>query len=318
MPAAWRHGLPDLSETDPHHAAIHPIMKTSFEKLAHLAFALTIPATSHAANLAFDNASSSAYDFGWTDGSNGGSGWGPWSLAVEGIDAGFFLGGSVTNGDGLDDGFVGGVAGDNDIDTTLGSGPGGVIHVTTPVSFGMYAGDNSRVGAIRGMTGGALGIGQTITMDFDNGFMDAGANFGIGLLNADGDPLWELRYESFDGVYSYVDDTSGFGPNPTSVAPGTEGLRLAFELLAPDVYSMSLERRDGQVFDLDFGFLISDDDQDITQIGIYLEGNLLGLPSDPSGDFFINSMAVVPEPSAMLLAFGGSLGLLLRRRRSRA
>lgn len=100
----------------PNSNAIHTLRT----QLAKLAITLTISATSHASNLAFDNASSSAYNAGWANGSNGGSDWGAWSLTTQGIDAGFFISSSITNGDATDDGNLGGVAGNGYIDTMQG------------------------------------------------------------------------------------------------------------------------------------------------------------------------------------------------------
>jgi hypothetical protein len=276
-------------------------------RLAQLTLALTIPATSHAANLAFDDATSSAYNAGWEDGSNGGNGWGPWSLTTEGIDAGFFISSSITNGNGADDGYIGGVAGDRDIDTTDG--------LVTPISFGMFAGTFNLARATRSFTGGPLAVGQTFMIDFDNGFVNLGGSFGIDLLNSGGDTLWQLQYAFGDDFYGY---SRGSEPelSATDVSPGTEGLRLAFELRGEGFYSMSLERRDGVTFDSGPGFLNFNDDAEITQVRIFADGVGSFDTSDLSSDFFINSMTVVPEPSTSLLGALAGIGLLLRRKRA--
>ena len=78
-----------------------------------------------ASTIASDNASAAAYNAGWTTGMNGGSGFGPWQLAVSNPGNanfnGHFIGASTVNGNGLDEGNIGGVAGDTDIDSTLSS-----------------------------------------------------------------------------------------------------------------------------------------------------------------------------------------------------
>jgi hypothetical protein len=81
------------------------------------------------ANLASDDASDPAYSGGWTNGSNGGSGFGPWQLTTIGFIAGHFIGNSIQNADGSDNGNINGTASDSDINT-------GTI---APVAWGMFA-----------------------------------------------------------------------------------------------------------------------------------------------------------------------------------
>lgn len=286
-------------------------MKKSNNQFAGATIIFAIAASAHAANLAFDNASASAYDDGWQTGDNGGSGWGPWTLTANGATAGFFVSSSIINGNGLDDGDIGGFPGDRDIDTTMGPGPD--FNLTTPVSLGMFAERFNLAQATRGFTGGPLDVGQTFIVDFDNGFVNPGGEFGIGLLNAGGDTLWELQYAFGDEFYSYTDPGS-FGNASTSVAPGTEGLTLALRLLDPGIYEMSLRRRDGTSDFVELGFLQSNADQEITQVQIFADSVGFDSINDFSSDFFINSMAVIPEPSSALLALV-ALGLPIWRRR---
>ncbi len=71
-----------------------------------------------------------------------------------------------------------------------------------------------------------------------------------------------------------------------------------------DVYEMSLQRRDGDSEFVGFGSLESNTDQDITRVQIFVDG--VGFDfEDVSGDFFINSMAVIPEPSGALPGLAG-------------
>src|SRR5205085_2903170 len=53
--------------------------------------------------VAYDRASEGAYNGGWTNGSNGGVGFGPWTLVLgnsNGTSNGFFIGSSTNNGSG--------------------------------------------------------------------------------------------------------------------------------------------------------------------------------------------------------------------------
>jgi len=76
-----------------------------------------------------DNAADPAYNDGWQNGDNGGTGFQPWVLQAWGSYAGMFIGSSVANADGLDNGDSHGVANDGDIDVN-------------GRSWGLYAGDN--------------------------------------------------------------------------------------------------------------------------------------------------------------------------------
>lgn len=126
--------------------------------------------------------------------------------------------------------------------------------------------------------------------------------------------MWQLRYSSGADSYVYQDGSFNLGL-PTGLALGTEGLRLAFEFLAPDEYSLSVVRRDGERFDLNSSVLFSNPDQEITQFRVFASGTTFDSSVDTSGDLYINSMTVVPEPSASLLGVLVGIGLLLRRKR---
>jgi len=114
---------------------------------------LNLAGTAFAANTGFDRADNSPYEPGnsWTNGQNGGTGFGAWTLNGPGDSdsshGGFFMGSSTVNG-----------AGSLGIDTS-------------GVSWGMYANSLQVVDAIRPLTGGSLLVGQTIRLSIDNGFV---------------------------------------------------------------------------------------------------------------------------------------------------
>src|SRR5207237_6147779 len=96
--------------------------------------------------------------FGWTDGTNGGTGWGsPWSIHTGGT----FAGSSATNG-------AGDLDGDGDINAphnANGRAWGMKATAATPTTLG------DGVSAQR-MLNGPLSVGQTFKIDFDNGTVD--------------------------------------------------------------------------------------------------------------------------------------------------
>lgn len=284
-------------------------MKT--RQILTLGAILSLSGAAFAANLAFDNASAYAYDSAWSTGSNGGIGWGAWNL-VANPGAGFFIGDSTSNGTGVDDGLSGGVASDGDINTKVGPDPdtsgAPAPNLTISRSLGLFAATGSLSDARRAFTGGALGVGQFVNIDFDNGDPGGFGSFGIGFLNASGVTLFETNLTGGNPNYEYIDSS---GSNSWAVTDGYEGLNLTFGISAPGQYFARLVRRDG-MSDFISGNLLIDPDQDVTQIRIY---------NSAAGDFpafhiFVNTMQVIPEPSTSLLVLS-VVGLLHSHRRRR-
>src|SRR5437879_8433719 len=130
-------------------------------KIALGLLSLGLALTLQAANTAFDQASNSPYEPGgtWTNGQNGGFGFGAWVLSPSSntANAGFFMGSSSGN--------AGGSSGNID---------------TAGVSWGMFANSGQTASAVRPLTGGSLLVGQKITLSIDNGFLDTGSVEGFG------------------------------------------------------------------------------------------------------------------------------------------
>ncbi len=279
--------------------------------IAAVVVCLSFGGSAWASNAADDNASSYAYNPGWNNGSNGGFGFGAWVLSANGGN--HFIWDSTKNGDALDNGIVGGVAGDGDINTTLGPSPDIApyppANVTVPRSWGMWNGGGV-TDAIRPFTGGPLGLGQHFQVDFDNGFLGTGATVGIGLYNAANQPLWEVYFVG-GGAFYVNNDLAG--PAPTAVPYGDEGLHVDFMLTGPVAYTMTLTRRDGNTQTIN-GSLINpggaNPDRNIAEFRAFDVSNV----NDDPHHFYINSLAV-PEPSSWMLAVIGLVGALMIRRR---
>jgi hypothetical protein len=144
--------------------------------------------------LAYDDASAPAYSGGWTHGSNGGYGFGPWTLMFN--NAILTIGDSATNGDGVDDGITYGSIGDGDINTA------GVAWRFFPDYFGFAY-------AARPFTGGALNIGQPFSIDIDIGAIDAQGFMRVTLEDEFGNGLFELIANNTTFNYN---DAEGFFP----------------------------------------------------------------------------------------------------------
>jgi len=97
----------------------------------------------------------------WTNNSNGGSGFGNWTLQTT-------SGNSSQNGHFLS-----------------GGGP--------TRKWGMYANSSQEANAIRPFNS-SLSVGQTFRARFQNGFVDSGGSVGVSLQNSSGQPLWEFYF----------------------------------------------------------------------------------------------------------------------------
>lgn len=145
------------------------------------------PTTTPGTTLAADAASNATYDAGWTNGMNGGTGFGAWQLSAAGT-GGHFTWTSTGNA----------------------GGSGGID--TGGRSWGLWA-SSGTTEAVRPLTGGGLATGQILQVSFDNGLVASGRSVGIGIRNAAGANLWELYYAGVAGggtVTNLSENFAGF------------------------------------------------------------------------------------------------------------
>jgi hypothetical protein len=204
---------------------------------------------------------------------------------------------STLNGDGLDDALVNGTLLDGDIDTG-----------NPPVAWGMLAnfgGNFAR--ATRPFTGGALAPGQTFSVNFDNGDFYPEGRYTLALLDALNSPVFEVRlYASFSPLnYQYYD---ALGISTSSLFYADEGLNLAVTMTSATNYTATLYRFDGVSYTWS-GVMSS------APIAFRAEVENTG----PTLQYalFLNSMEIVPEPSAIALGGLGAVGVALRLLRHR-
>ena len=180
-------------------------------------FALTL----YAANTGFDQASNSPYEPGntWTTGQNGGSGFGPWTLEIQGTSsqAGVFIGSSTGNA-------------------------GGSLGIDTAgVSWGMYANSGQIAEAFRSFTSGSMLVGQTFRLSIDTGVIQSGGNEGF-FLQGSGGTRFEFYFLGGQANYTSVDGT---GTHNTGIGFTGNGLNLAFTLTTIDSYSLAVTPANG-------------------------------------------------------------------------
>lgn len=251
-----------------------------------------------AAGLASDNASDTAYDDQWQNGDNGGSGWGGgWILSPNGNtgNAGHFIFDSNQNG--------------------TNAGPG----INTPVNraWGLYSNSLATADGVRPFSG-ALSVGQTFSIDMDNGFIDGdGTNgtgpdgvVGFGLQNASGQNLWEMFFVGGNSNYT-VNAVNPVGATPTFT---DGGLHIEFTLDSATTYQAEVTRlSDNAVFNLSGSLLNQQGGQSIDRVRVFSFN--AGTDDFGSFDTYFNSITIVPEPASGLLLLIGAIAMLRRRKR---
>lgn len=264
--------------------------------LATLAVA-GVSQTTHAALVASDNAGNYT---SWTTGSTGGSGFGAWGLSTIGSSAGFFLGLST----------------ENDNNNSLPAGDTGDID-TNSQAWGMYANSGSLATATRSFTGGALAVGQSFSLAFDNGNIDTGSSDTFSLLDAGNNVLFQFGFASGAPDYFYSD--SHAQSQDSGIGFTYFGLDTVFTLTSATTYSFTVTPIDSSIA--------------AKTISGTINGSIAGFEavndnagSGTTNNFYINSAAVsaapnsaVPLPASLGLVLVGGLGLAgmaLSRRRS--
>lgn len=184
-----------------------------------------------------------------------------------------------------------------------GNGDGNGAGAGNP-AWGIWSNTGGQSNAVHSFAGGALSVGQDIGLDFDNGFLDAGATVGVSLRNAANDNLFEFFFTGGNASYS-KNDSGGF--SLTGKTFTDDGFKFSFRLGAGNTYVGSLGATALS------GSLISNADQAISNIRVFTVGNGSG---GAARDMFFNNLTITPEPSrAMFLMLG--LGCLVVRRRRR-
>jgi hypothetical protein len=254
------------------------------------------PREARGALIASDTASDPAYSSGWTNGSNGGSGFGAWQLSptTNSGTGGFFIGDSTQNGGG-------------------GSGASGSsLGINTPNAdaFGIYANSGTTSNAYRPLTF-PLSVLQTISFSIDNGYVNNPGSVGISLLagGSSGAVRFEFYFNGGTSDYTIQDAT---GTHDSGIGYTDGGLSLALTATSASTYSLSVAPANGgstSNFTGTFAGTPSSSDIDTFRAFDYNSSN------NTAGNFYINSIAV-PEPTAVTLMVAAGALLLVRTRRA--
>jgi len=150
-----------------------------------------------------DSATNSSYAGGWTNGSSGGSGFGPWNLSNT-ANAGFFIAGSAATN----------------------------MNVNSSNGFGLYANSGGVAQAKRNLPV-AMKTGDIFSLRFDNNWVSTGSQVGMALANSSGSNRFSFYFVGGQTNYWINDASNG---TITGVPYSSGGWLLNFELTGSNSY----------------------------------------------------------------------------------
>ena len=121
-----------------------------------------------------------------------------------------------------------------DGDSTLNGG--GSAGITDP-SWGLWSQAGGLAVAALSLDGGALGEGDVVSLEFDNGWLVSGGEAGVA-LHAQGNEVMRLSFSGGDSGYRVTDHG---GTSDPLLAFSAEGMSLAVTQLAGGAYELSAD-----------------------------------------------------------------------------
>ncbi len=259
-------------------------------RLSFLVVLLALPLlTAVHGDLAYDEASLAAYSGGWTNGSNGGSGFGAWTLT-----------------DDPQSGFAGAFR-----TTIINADLNGIGTGTTATNaWGEYAnsaGFNQAV-AYRGLS---LDVAETFSVSIENGGIQNGGSVGLCLRTGNvnsvvGDYNAGTRFEfSFIGGSNnyYIFDSEAY--YDTGIAWQNSGLQLSLTLTSADTYDLMVVQLASATTNFFTGRTLGGTS------GTAIESVSMFNRDAETDNVYFNSMAIIPEPSSLYMLLLGTSGLIL-------
>ena len=278
-------------------------MRHNFINLAGGALTLLLVGAASSAQadqiFAQDNAGDAVYSGnGNFNGLNGGTGFQPWIVSPTGNsnNNGAFIGDATQN--------AGGAQGANSVN----------INSSGAKSFALYANNFYNGLATRPLVN-SLAVGQTFSLDFDNGYVDNGATTGFQFGNSSVSNGFYFYFQG--GASNYrISDVNSTGMNrifDTPLGFTGSGLHADFTLTSPTQYTFTLRDINSSAAPFTTTGYIASSSVDRLTVTDY------GAGGGTDRNVYANNLSVMtPAPSALLPMAGGLtvlFGSLKRRKR---
>ncbi|WP_425396196.1 PEP-CTERM sorting domain-containing protein [Aeoliella sp.] len=276
-------------------------MKTLLTRMIAVLSMVAIANCAHA-GMAYDSAAEPAYADGWDNGDNGGSGFGPWSLAFDGDAT------ALNPIFGSDPHFIDGV----------GVGPLGAALLDDP-SFGLTTDGSLSASAEAARSFSTpLQVGDTFSVEIDGSALEGQARIGniFELLGADGVPRYTLRTSLGSTNDHWILNGSD------SAIEASDAFRVSVTLTGPDSYSGSVSSLTTATGTFSLNSPLSGTVGEPI-VGLRIATSGTGSSANGARELFFDKLSVssrVPEPSTWLLGAAGMalFGCYRRVRFSRA
>jgi len=217
---------------------------------------ITVTATNtDSSSAASDTAANTAYDSGWANAQNGGSGFSPWQLNGA-ANAGFFTSTAAEQ----------------------------VNHSLTGKAWGLWANSGDVAEAIRPFAQD-LQVDDTLSVSLDNNWIESGGyGIGIALQNSAGDILWQFFFNGGDTYYNMS------GVTDTGIDWTGDGMDITFKLTGASTFESTVTPYAGSVTNFS-GSLLTVADQTITRFRVwnYSAG------ANSNYNFYVNNLDITDD-----------------------
>jgi hypothetical protein len=158
--------------------------------------------------------------------------------------------------------------------------------------------------------GGAIGTGQSYSIDWKNASVSTGNAIQMSLYRSDGSEAFGFRF--LGGGTNYEIKGNGGWFAQSSMGYLTTAITLKFDLISSDTYVFSVTRKSDSAVLMQTGTytLGGTSGGGLTYFSIYDNARWAG-----AGDLNLNSITVVPEPATWALLAGGLTTVMVIRRR---
>ena len=172
--------------------------------------------------------------------------------------------------------------------------------------FGTGTGNGGSVDATTTFAGGALAIGQTVSIDFEMRAIDPGKEVGVSLLNGSGDAITfgifggepNATYPYIGSGYYYTDAGSTYASAGSMGYQYQSQFNIAFTVTGADNYSA----------------VAGSDTWSGTFSGSLIGMDVFNYGAGDASDVAFNNLTVVPEPSTWAMLAVGSMAMFGWRR----